>query len=133
MKVLSKSFVLLLAVLGLAGCGGGGGGSQGAFQPTPTDTISISATATSIPTNFFTTLTVTVQKADGSVENDGTQVTASLSPSTFGTVSGGSGAAGTTASNTISGGKTTFNFTSSNQTGTATITISVPAGMSLPA
>jgi hypothetical protein len=126
MKALSKLFVLL-AALALASCGGGGGGSQGAFTPTPSDTITISAASTSIPVGSFTTLTVTVKKADGSVENDGTLINASLSPSTIGTVSG-SGAAGTTASNTLSGGSTSFNFTSSNQTGTATITISVPAG-----
>ncbi|HSE11560.1 MAG TPA: hypothetical protein VLB69_02905 [Rudaea sp.] len=120
---------MLLAAFALASCGGGGGGSQSAFTPTPSDTIEISAAATSIPTNYFTTLTVTVKKADGSAENDGVAINASLSPSTIGTVSGKAGtAAGATASNTLSGGKTTFNFTSSNQAGTASITISVPSG-----
>ena len=129
MRALSKTFLLLLATFGLASCGGGGGGSQGAFSPTPVDSITISAAATSIPTNSFTTLTVTVKKPDGSPENDGVTINASLSPSTIGTVSGASGtAAGTTASNTLSGSKATFNFSSSNQTGTATITISIPSG-----
>jgi hypothetical protein len=129
MKALSKLFVLLLATIGLASCGGGGGGSSGAFTPTPSDTIEISAAATSIPTNNFTTLTVTVKKHDGSFENDGTSITASVTPSTIGTVSGATGTpAGTSATNTLAGGHTTFNFTSSNQVGTATITISVPAG-----
>jgi hypothetical protein len=129
MKALSKTFVLLLAAFGLASCGGGGGGSQGAFTPTPVDTIDIAPAATTISTNSFTTLVVTVKKQDGSVENDGTTVNASVTPSTIGTVAGKTGtAAGSTASNTLSGGKTTFNFSSSNQAGAATITISLPAG-----
>ena len=126
MKALSKTFVLLLAAFGLASCGGGGGGSQGAFQPTPSDTISISASSTSITTNGFITLTVTVKKHDGTIENDGTQVTASVTPATMGSVSGG-GTSGTTATNTLAGGNTTFIFTSGNQTGTATVTMSLAA------
>ncbi len=81
--------------------------------------IAISAASTSISTNTFTALTITVKKADGTIENDGTTVNASVGPSTIGTVSGAAGqAAGTTATNTLSGGKTSFNFTSSNQAGT---------------
>ena len=91
MRALSKTFLLLFAAVGLASCGGGGGGSQGAFEPTPADSIAISAVATSISTNSFTTLTVTVTKHDGTVENDGTTVNASVSPSTIGTVSGTTG------------------------------------------
>jgi hypothetical protein len=129
MKALIKTLALLLAAIGLASCGGGGGGSKSAFTPTPSDTISISAATNSITTNSFTTLTITVKKADGSFENDGTTVNAAVTPSTIGTVSGKTGtAAGSTASNTLSGGTTTFNFTSSNQAGTATISVSVPAG-----
>lgn len=129
MKALSKFFVLVAALV-LASCGGGGGGSKSAFTPTPADTIEIAVASTSIYTNSFTTLTVTVKKADGSIENDGTTINASVSPSTIGTVSGAAGSpAGTTASNTLAGGKTTFNFTSSNQAGSATITVSVPAGV----
>src|SRR4029079_18268348 len=110
MRALSKTFLLLLAAFGLASCGGGGGGSQGAFSPTPVDSIAISAATTSIPTNSFTTLTVTVKKPDGRPENDGVTVNASLSPSMIGTVSGASGSsAGTTASNALSGSKATFN------------------------
>jgi hypothetical protein len=128
MKALRNTLVLF-AFFGLTSCGGGGGGSQGAFTPTPVDTISIVPASSSIFTGSFTTLTVTVTKHDGSPENDGVTVNASLSPSTIGTVSGKVGdPAGTTATNTLSGGKTTFNFTSSNQAGTASITISVPAG-----
>jgi hypothetical protein len=129
MRALSKFFVPLLATLGLASCGGGGGGSHGAFTPPGADSIFITPGSSSITTNSFTALTITVKKDDGSAENDGIVVNASVSPSTIGTVSGASGqAAGTTASNTLSGGKTSFNFTSSNQAGAATITISLPAG-----
>src|SRR5580765_5449816 len=120
MRALSKTFLLLLATFGLASCGGGGGGSQSAFNATPVDSIAISAASTSIPTNSFTALTVTVKRQDGTVEADGTSINASVSPATMGAVSG-AGTAGTTASNTLSGGKTTFYFTSGNQTGTATI------------
>jgi hypothetical protein len=127
MRALSKTFLLLLATFGLASCGGGGGGSQSAFNPTPVDSIGISAASTSIPTSSFTTLTVTVKRQDGTVEADGTSINASVSPSTMGVISGG-GTAGTTASNTLTGGKTAFYFASGNQTGTATVTISVPAG-----
>jgi len=126
MKALSKTFVLLLAAFGLASCGGGGGGSQGAFQPTPSDTISINASSTSITTGSFTTLTVTVTKHDGTIENDGTLVTASVTPATIGVVSGGS-TSGNTATNTLAGGKTSFIFASGNQTGTATVTMSLAA------
>lgn len=129
MRALSKIFLPLLATLGLASCGGGGGGSHDAFTPPGADTIQIAPGASSITTNSFTTLTITVKKDDGTAENDGTTVNASVSPSTIGTVSGAAGqAAGTTATNTLSGGKTSFNFTSSNQAGAATITISLPAG-----
>lgn len=129
MKALSKIFVPLLAALSLASCGGGGGGSSSAFTPPGTDTITISPGATSITTGSFTTLTVSVKKNDGSAESDGVLIGASVAPSTIGTVSGSAGqAAGTTATNTLSGGVTSFNFTSSNQVGTATITISVPTG-----
>src|SRR4030095_1877751 len=120
MRALSKTFLLLLATFGLASCGGGGGGSQSAFNPTPVDSIDISVASTSIPTNSFTTLTVTVKRADGTVEANGTAINATVTPATMGSVS--------PASNTLSGGLTTFSFTSGNQTGTATITISVPAG-----
>jgi hypothetical protein len=138
MKAFGKTCVLVLASLVLASCGGGGGGSQSSFTPTPSDSISISALTTSIPTNSYTTLIVTVKKPDGSAEDDGTPVTASLSPPTFGTVapagsgSGagpGSGAAGSSATATLSGGKASFYYNSTNQAGTATITFSLPAGL----
>ena len=128
MKALSKFFVLLLATFGLASCGGGGGGSQSAFTPTPADDIALSLAATSIPTNSFTTLTVTVTRHDGTVEANGTSISASISPTTIGSIAGASGSSGTTATNSLSGGKTTFTFNSTSQTGTATITVSVPAG-----
>jgi hypothetical protein len=120
MRALSKTFLLLLAVFGLASCDGGGGGSQSAFNATPVDSIAISAGSTSIPTNSFTILTVSVKRADGTVEADGTSINATVTPATAGVI--------TPASNTLTGGTTTFGFASSNQTGTATITISVPAG-----
>jgi hypothetical protein len=129
MKALCKTFLLLLAAIALTNCGGGGGGSHSSFNPPGADTITITPGASSISTSTFTTLTVVVKKNDGTAENDGTVVNASLSPTTFGTVSGGATGGGATATNTLSGGKTSFNFNSTNQAGTATITISLPAGL----
>ncbi|MEP6484993.1 MAG: hypothetical protein ABJB01_11135 [Rudaea sp.] len=73
---------------------------------------------------------MTVQKNDGSSEDDGTQVSAALSPTTIGTVAASQGqGGGATATNTLAGGKATFYFNSSNQGGTATISFSLPAGL----
>ena len=74
MKALRNTFLLLLAAAALASCGGGGGGSHSAFTPTGADTINIGPASTSISTNSFTTITVSVQKNDGTAESDGTTV-----------------------------------------------------------
>ena len=131
MKALRNTFLLLLAAAALASCGGGGGGSHSAFTPTGADTINISPASTSISTNSFTTITVSVQKNDGTAESDGTTVSASLSPATIGFVTGAgvTGSGGAQATNTLSGGKATFNFNSTNQPGTASITFSLAAGV----
>jgi hypothetical protein len=121
MKALCNLFVLMLASFALASCGGGGGGSNSAFGGTPAFEISITASPASVTTNSFTTLTVTVKNPGGANAPDGTAVTASLSPATIGSLSGAS-ASGATATNTVTGGVTTFLFNSSNQTGTAHIT-----------
>src|SRR5579864_2917340 len=87
MKAFYKPLLLLLATFALASCGGGGGGSSSVFSPPPSDSISISASPSgSISTNSFTALTVTVKKNDGTAEDDGTVVTATLSPANIGTV-----------------------------------------------
>jgi hypothetical protein len=122
MKALCNLFVLMLASFALASCGGGGGGSNSAFGGSPAFEISITASPASVTTNSFTTLTVTVKNPGGSNAPDGTAVSASLSPATIGSLSGVS-ASGATATNTVTGGVTTFLFNSSNQTGTAHITI----------
>jgi hypothetical protein len=126
MKALAKFFLPLIATLALAGCGGGGGGgsSGSAFEP-PKDTVTISPGASSITTNNYTTLTVIVKKQDGTAEADGTTISASLSPATLGSISSPSGTAGATATNTLSGGTTSFFFNSATNTGTATITVSL--------
>lgn len=122
MKALRNLFVLMLASIALASCGGGGGGSNSAFGGSPAFNISISASPASITTNSFTTLTVSVKNPGGANAPDGTSVSASLSPATIGSLSGTS-ASGATATNTVTGGMTTFLFNSSNQTGTAKITV----------
>jgi hypothetical protein len=126
-----KPLLLLLAIFALAGCGGGGGGSSSVFNPPGPDSISVSAAPASITTNSFTAITVVVNKNDGTPENDGTTVNASLSPSTIGTVTSTASApgGGSSATNTLSGGKTTFYFNSTNQAGTASIAFSLPAGV----
>lgn len=121
MKALCNLFVLLLASLVLASCGGGGSGSNSAFGGNPAFNITISASPTSVTTYSFTTLTVSVKNPGGANAPDGTTVTASLSPSTIGSLSSGS-ASGATVSSTVTGGTASFLFNSSNQTGTAHIT-----------
>lgn len=129
MKALSQTFVLMLASIALASCGGGGGGSNSAFTPSSVK-ISVSAASNSITTNAFTTLTVTVSNQNGSPVANGTSVSASLTPTTIGTLSGSGNASGATATNTTSGGNTSFIFNSSNQAGTAHITVSTSVGSS---
>jgi len=129
MNALRNTFLLLLAAAGLASCGGGGGQSHSAFGAVGPDTITIVAQPSSISTNSFTSITVTVKKYDGSPENDSTTVSAQLSPSSIGSVTGAgtSNAGGSQATNLLSGGKASFVFNSSNQTGTATLTFSIAA------
>lgn len=122
MKALRNLFVLMLASIALASCGGGGSGSNSAFGGSSAFNISITASPASITTNSFTTLTVSVKNPGGANAPDGTSVSASLSPATIGSLSG-SAASGSTATNTVTGGMTTFLFNSSNQTGTARITV----------
>jgi hypothetical protein len=131
MKAFYKPLLLLLATFALASCGGGGGGSNSVFTPPGNDTIAISAAPSStIGTNSFTALTVTVKKNDGSAEDDGTNVTATLSPANIGTVTATQGnSGGSSATNTLNGGKTTFYFNSTNLAGNASITFSLPAGL----
>src|SRR5574337_137710 len=129
MKALRNLFVLMLASIALASCGGGGGGSNSAFGGSPAFNISISASPASITTNSFTTLTVSVKNPGGANAPDGTAVSASLSPATIGSLSGAS-ASGATATNTVTGGVTTFLFNSSNQTGTAKITVTAASSSS---
>ena len=125
MKALYKLFVVLLASIGLASCGGGGGGSNTAFGGAPAYDISISASPSSITTNSFTTLTVTVKNPGGANAQDGTAVSASVSPANIGTISASGGSAAATASTTVTGGVATFIFNSSNQVGTAHISVTV--------
>ena len=130
MKAFYKPLLLLLATFALASCGGGGGGSSSVFTPPGSDSVSVSASPSSLTTNSFTALTVVVKKSDGTAEDDGTNVTATLSPSTIGTVTATQGTSGgSTAANTLAGGKVTFYFNSTNQAGTASITFSLPAGL----
>jgi len=123
MKALCKLFVLLLASIGLASCGGGGGGSNCSNCGTPAFDVNVTASPPSISTNSFTTLTVSVKNPGGSNAPDGTAVTASLSPASIGTLSGSGATSGSTATNTVTGGATSFVFNSSNQAGTAHIVV----------
>ena len=128
MKALSKIFLPIIATLALAGCGGGSGGSSGAAFEPPLDIVAVSAASTSITTNNYTTLIVSVKKQDGTAEADGTAISASVSPASLGSVSGGgaNATAGASATSALSGGTTTFIFSSATNTGTATVNISLP-------
>jgi len=126
MNALCKTFLILLAAIALASCGGGGNGNNSAFGGAPVITVSVAASPASISTNSFTTLTVTAKNPDGSPAVNGAEVQATLTPASIGTLSGaGSGASGSTAVSSLSGGIATFVFNSSNQTGTAHIIASV--------
>jgi len=134
MKFLSQLSLLLLTTTMLVSCGGGSGGSEGgghsAFNPGGTPKITLSASTASITQNSFVDINVAVDKGDGTVVADGTEVNAQLTPATIGTLTGQSTGAtptvpGNTARNVTSGGRTNFRFSSTNQSGTARITISV--------
>lgn len=144
MKFSKKLSILWLTSI-LASCGGGGGDNHGAFSPGGIPRVTVSASTSSISQNSFVDINVMVDKGNGSVVADGTIVSAQLTPATLGTLTGAAGGSGTgttgssgtgttggsvpgnTATNTTSGGRASFRFSSANQNGTAHITFSVNA------
>ncbi len=128
MKALSKIFLPLIVLLGLAGCGGGGGGSNGntggAFTG-GTYSLTIVAGSTALAQNSSTPITVTVKNPDGTVASNGTTVSLSVTPAGAGTVSAGTGAGAGTATATTAGGSAAFTFASGAQGGAAHVTASV--------
>src|SRR6185369_17525112 len=91
MKAFCKTFVLLLATVGLASCGGGGGQGSNSATNVVSQVVTVIPQATAISTNSFTSILVTVKQQDGSPAPDGQGVTLSLSPQNLGTVSGAPG------------------------------------------
>ena len=126
MKAFCKTFVLLLATVGLASCGGGGGQGSNSATNVVSQVVTVIPQAASISTNSFTSILVTVKQQDGSNAPDGQGVTLSLSPQNLGTVSGAPGTpSGQTATNSVTGGQASFLFNSSNAAGTAHFVASV--------
>jgi len=129
MKALSKIFLPLIVLLGLASCGGGSGGngnSGGAFTG-GTYSLTISAGSTSLSQNSSTGITVTVKNPDGTTVSNGLSVSLSVTPAGAGTVSAGngSGAGSGSATATTTGGSAAFTFLSASQGGAALVTASV--------
>ena len=128
MKALSKFFLPLIVLLGLAGCGGGGsnsnGNTGGAFNG-GTYSLTVVAGSTTLAQNSSTGITVTVKNPDGTTVSNGTSVSLSVTPAGAGTVSAGSGTGSSSATATTAGGSAAFTFSSAAQGGTAHVTASV--------
>lgn len=125
MKTPIRFFAMLFGSLLLAA--GSDHARASAFGPPPGDNVNIDVSASSIGTNSTATLTVTVTRRNGTPENDGTLISAIVSPASLGSIAG-SGSSGGVASSTspLSGGVASFVFIANNTPGTATITVSVP-------
>jgi hypothetical protein len=144
---LARGTILLWIFTLLAGCGGGGGGGESGLTQPELIEVFIAAERTTLPANtldqeptlgspFTTSVTVTVQRADGSPIANGTSVQLSLAP-----VTGTGGISklddpatadvneflqlfGTLFTETASG-QAQFFFTSFNRPGSATLTATV--------
>jgi hypothetical protein len=118
--------VLLGSLALLTACGGGGGsGDGGSFGPISSARISATATASSVAAGGTLAISVVVSNSNNTPIADGTQVTASASPSTLGGVFGvvnGQTTNGNSA--TTVGGRAEFVFVSGNQQGSVTLSFS---------
>jgi hypothetical protein len=119
-----KTACLLAAVALLTACGGGGGsGNSSGFNP-PGFNASASAQATSIPSGSTTDISVRITEPNGTPIRDGVVVSASVNPSSVGTIVGitAGGATQSPTSPTVAG-NANFRFTG-DAPGTATVTFS---------
>ena len=115
MKTPIRFLTMLLGLLFLAA--GSGQARASAFGPPPSDSIAIAVSSSTLYTQGIVNVTVTVTRANGQPEADGTVVSAVVSPATVGTIN---------ASSSTVGGVATFVFTAGNNTGAATLTFSIP-------
>jgi len=124
MKTPIRFFAMLFGSLLLAA--GSDHARASAFGPPPADNVNIDVSANSIGTNSTATLTVTVTRRNGAPENDGTLISATVSPPSIGSIAGSGSSGVGSSSSALSGGVASFVFIANNTPGTATVTISVP-------
>jgi hypothetical protein len=108
----------------LTACGGGGGsGNDSGFNP-PGVRMGASADRISIASGTSTDISVRITEANGAAIRDGVSVSASVSPSSVGTIVGiNAGGATQAPTATTVGGNANFRFTGQSP-GTATVTFS---------
>ena len=107
------------------------------FGPPPADTVRVDLSSPSVSSNSTATVTVTVTRRNGTPEADGTVISATVSPSSLGTIAGvGSGGAASGSTSSLIGGVASFVFIAGNYKGvdpaTATITVSLPPSNGYP-
>jgi hypothetical protein len=125
MNALNRLLLMVLAAAVLTACGGGGGsGNDSGFNP-PGVSVNVALSAGTVGVLSTADITVTVTQAGGAPVPNGTQVQATVTPSSLGQVSTGTNAPANTAQATTSGGQASFRFHSGNTPGTASITVSV--------
>jgi hypothetical protein len=119
-----KTASLMFAAAMLAACGGGGGsGNDSGFNP-PGAVATATAQQASIPAGSSTDISVRLTQAGGAPIRDGVVVSASVNPSSVGTIVGiGDGGVTQAATAATVGGNANFRFTG-QAPGTATITFS---------
>jgi hypothetical protein len=118
--------VLLGSLALLTACGGGGGsGDGGGFGPISSARISASAQSSTVPAGGTLAITVTVSNSNNTPIADGTQVTASASPSNLGGVFGVvNGQTTNSNSATTVGGRAEFIFVTNNAQGSVSLNFS---------
>ncbi|HRQ63778.1 MAG TPA: hypothetical protein PKZ76_02745 [Xanthomonadaceae bacterium] len=125
MKAFNRILIVLLAGVLLAGCGGGGGSNNDSGFNPPGVSVAVAVSGSTLGVNSIRDITATVTLVGGAPVPNGTQVTATVSPTSMGQVSTGTTTPAATAQATTTGGVATFRFHSSNTQGTATVTVSV--------
>lgn len=125
MKTPIRFFAMLFGSLLLAA--GSDRAHAGVYGPPRGDNVNVSVSASSVGTNSTATVTVTVTRPNGAAENDGTVISATVSPPTIGTIAGvGSNGSISGSTSPLVGGVASFVFVAGNTPGTATITVSLP-------
>ena len=120
-KLFKSASLMFLAAMVTACGGGGGSGNDSGFNP-PGMRATATAQSTSVPAGSSTDISVRITEANGAAVRDGVAVTASVSPSSVGSVFGltSGGGINNTNATTTAGGNANFRFVGENP-GTATV------------